>query len=624
MMKKALLLLLIFVMFIAVGCSSLPMQSAIKKDNNKVVTTPGRNLFDYSKMSFQDNEVLLKAESIDLLEKMIVKDGAEILKKWPEIGWTLVSVPPGDTVLSFLEKVKDKKGILLAEPNFEYELHSIPSAERYDEQWGFKNINAEKAWEITTGSSDVIVAIVDTGVEINHPEFKDKSFVGAKDIADGGSYDGSNMVDMNGHGTHVTGIAADDGRKGEIAGLAWDCPVMPVRVQDRASSISTSYLTDAMVYLGDYAQNHPDKRIVANMSIGGRSYSFTFKEAIDYAVERGVLLVTSAGNDSKRILSYPSGYNGVVSVTASNPYDEKTSFSTTGWWNSVAAPGIEILSTVNDKSYGKWAGTSMASPFVAGAAALLLSKYPDLTPLEMKNQIEQTARGTGFNEELGYGILDVEALLGTIQPMNYGSLNVTSNIISTSDAGWIGTGVITVFDARNSLVSFGTTDSDGDYVFHALKPGNYKVSLSYHDLILNEYEVISKDVTVQLASNTILDFRLDIPTALSRTEIFTENYIEEDGRIDNIEITISRDGIYEFITDFYQQTCDTVLYVYDSEGNLVVSNDDSENNYPYSYIIKEFTAGEYRVEIVDWQLEDGGISGGLYTNLTVNEVNISY
>lgn len=102
----------------------------------------------------------MQAESLDVLERTIDKDGAEILKKWSEIGWALVSVPSGESITSYLDKMRKRKEILLAEPNMEYELHNIPTVERYDEQWGLKNINAEAAWDITTGSSDVIVAIV--------------------------------------------------------------------------------------------------------------------------------------------------------------------------------------------------------------------------------------------------------------------------------------------------------------------------------------------------------------------------------------------------------------------------------------------------------------------------------
>ena len=141
---------------------------------------------------------------------------------------------------------------------------------------------------------------------------------------------------------------------------------MPVRVMDSDYTIWTGYLTDAMLHLGDYAEAHPEKRIVANMSIGGRGYSFAFKDAIDYAAERGVLLVTSAGNDYMRVISYPGAYNGVVTVSHPRRGDEKADFSTMGWWNSVAAPGVNIYSTVTGGGYESWQGTSMASPFVWG------------------------------------------------------------------------------------------------------------------------------------------------------------------------------------------------------------------------------------------------------------------
>ena len=198
-----------------------------------------------------------------------------------------------ESVGSFIAKLRSYKEVLLAEPNVRYELPepdgwgdiellALAEAEKYDKQWGLRNINAEAAWEITTGSPDVIVAIIDTGVDASHPEFDGKAFVEGFDATG----EGTPTLDLHGHGTHVAGIAADDGRSGKIAGVAWDCPIMPVRVMDSEHSIWTGYLTDAMLHLGDYAEAHPEKRIVANMSIGGRGYSFAFKDAIDYAAER--------------------------------------------------------------------------------------------------------------------------------------------------------------------------------------------------------------------------------------------------------------------------------------------------------------------------------------------------
>ena len=165
---------------------------------------------------------------------------------------------PRESVGSFIAKLEAIK--CLAEPNVRYELpeqmageiSASRAGEEYDKQWGLRNINAEAAWEITTGSPDVIVAIIDTGVDASHPEFDGKAFVEGFDATG----EGTPTLDLHGHGTHVAGIAADDGRSGKIAGVAWDCPIMPVRVMDSDYAIWTGYLTDAMLHLGDYAEAH--------------------------------------------------------------------------------------------------------------------------------------------------------------------------------------------------------------------------------------------------------------------------------------------------------------------------------------------------------------------------------
>lgn len=495
------------------GCLS---PSFVSKSPPKV--TSARDMVDYTYLDYKQGEVLVKANFGVDLEETLAQEGSEILYQWPELGWVVATVPAGETETSLIQKLKAYPEVLLVEPNMLYtvppvdpvdmDVRVLQASEEDDEheidlikQWGLRDINAEAAWEITIGSPDVIVAIVDTGVETNHPEFADKVFVDAYDAC---VYDPTNPEeDDHGHGTHVAGIAADDGRGGEIAGVAWDNPIMPIRVMDNNEDIYTQYLIEAMVYLGDYAEANPTKRIVANMSIGGRGYSFAFKDAIDYAAEQGVLLVTSAGNDSKRVLSYPSAYNGVVSVAASTPHGEKADFSTTGWWNSVAAPGVRIYSTVNFSEYTEMQGTSMASPFVTGAAALLLSEHRDLTPIEMKNQLEQTARGNRFSDDLGYGIIDMEAMLGELRPMAYGGLRVQAGLGQVD----LGTGVITIYNQAGELIAYGSTGEDGAHNFTALLPGEYTVALTYYNASEEEYVVEQKQATVTRSQfDTIVKF----------------------------------------------------------------------------------------------------------------------
>jgi subtilisin family serine protease len=202
---------------------------------------------------------------------------------------------------------------------------------------------------------------------------------------------------------------------------------------------------------------------VANMSLGTPSYSYALKDAVDYVISRGVVVVAAAGNSYRRIAFYPAAFNGVISVAASTPRDEKADFSCIGWWNSVAAPGERILSVIPNNNYRALNGTSMAAPFVAGAAALLLAEYPGLKPVEVMNQIEQTARGNGFSEELGYGILD--------------------------------------------LAAYGAAGEDGSHIFHALHPGEYVVSVTHYDEAAGTWEVSSKPISLGIGEEVEVRFQ---------------------------------------------------------------------------------------------------------------------
>lgn len=594
------------------GCSLLPKISSV---DDKIDPISLAELFNYDGIDYSEGEVLVKVHQNNSLEKLLQKEGSEILKMWPEIGWSLISVPPGETTMSFIEKLRKNTGILLAEPNMEYYIEAFDLVEGTGVQWAFDNINAEAAWEITTGDPNVIVAIIDSGVQVDHPEFLGKEFIGTYDITTnlGGV---ENMVDNNGHGTHVAGIAADDGETGQIAGMAWDCPIMPLRVENNDGKIWTTYLIDAMLYLANYAEENPEYRIVANMSIGGRGYNFAFKDAIDLAWDHGVLLFTSAGNDTKRLISYPSAYNGLVCVAASTPHDIKAEFSTEGWWNDVAAPGVQIFSTYMGSGYTNMQGTSMASPYVCGAAALLLSVNPDLTPLEIKNQIEMTAQGSGFSEELGHGILDAAALLGDLKEMQYGSLDVMTNIVPTTEGEGIGTGVMTLFDLNNRLVGFGTTGEYGNYKFQALKAGSYNINVTYYDQFKNQYQSESATAVVTKGFNTDVEVNLQVPISINKTELFTDEIdIEESVKL--IEHTITESGLYEFKTKRLIDDCDTYLTLYDADDNVIAENDDYLDM--YAQIRAQLQPGIYKIEVSEFNGTEP-----LKCVLTISELTVTY
>jgi len=495
-MRKLFLVLFIFVFFLS-GCETF--FSDTPESPEKPSYSPNEILQQISpeERSKDEEHVLVKFVPNSDVKILLEEWETEVVKEWEQLGWTKIAVPKDFSSSNFLQEINNNSDVLKAEPNLAYELEGEVIHEENDYKdrlWGLENINAPEAWDITTGSEDVIVAIIDTGVDLSHPEWEGHEIVNPYNATDD-FYPAT--IDLSGHGTHVAGIAVNDGETGKTSGVTWNSPLLPVRVLNyMTDQILVDYLIEAITFLGDFAAQNDQKRIVANMSIGGRGYSAALKDAIDYALENGVTLVTSAGNEHKQVIMFPAAYNGVISVAAVDGNNEKASFSSTGFWNNVAAPGKKIWSAVpslpgSSMQYTYMQGTSMASPYVAGAVALLLSENPELTPLEIKNQIEQTAQGEGFSPDLGHGILDVEKMLDSKKPQKYGGLRVESDLKY---------GLITLFDKNGDLISFGSTGEEKKYIFHALSPGPYTVYLSH------EGEVMEGVAQVEQGEKVTLEF----------------------------------------------------------------------------------------------------------------------
>ncbi|WHH58740.1 DVUA0089 family protein [Petroclostridium sp. X23] len=604
---------------------------------------PQMDFLNIEDSQFTDGHVLVKSNNMAGLAKTLDLLGSATLKQWEKTGWSMVEVPQDEDVKSFIKKLLKDPDVIIAQPDYlldgpepvrtkdsQTSLNMVESGStdmmlgsevEVEKLWGLKNIHAEQAWKKTTGSSDVILAIIDTGVQLDHPEFADKIFIGAYDATG----EGIPGIDTDGHGTHVAGIAGDNGRNGKIAGVAWDCPIMPIRVANEFGKISTSYLIEATSHVAEYIEQYPDKRIVINMSIGGRGYNFAFKDAIDKALENGVVFVTSAGNDDKRVPSYPTSYNGVIAVAASTPKNTRTVFSTTGPWTSVAAPGEKIYSTLYDpfddeRTYEFMDGTSMASPYVAGAAALLLSEHPELTPAQVKTQLEKTAQGNGFTEELGYGVIDMEAMLGDIQPVDYGSLKVKTNIKETELVTDVGYGVLSIFDKDGNLVSYGTTGENGGHTFHFINPGEYRVVLSYYNPFEDKYRHEEKNVTILSCQTAELEINYEIPSQVEKQDVYTEDIELASNQLPyyyDFTVTQQDEGLFEIETSFFKQNCDTQMALWDENGNKIAYNDDY--NGVYSLIRKNLPAGDYTVEVSEFDEDDD-----LYCTLDIRKLIVSY
>ena len=292
-------------------------------------------------------------------------------------------------------------------------------------------MQSELAWNITTGNASIVIAIIDTGVDWNHPDLTPNIWINSAEILNGIDDDGNgyvddlrgwdfvhttypvwpgedgtvrdnNPMDFHGHGTHVSGIAAAvTNNTIGIAGMSWTSKIMSVRAgykaPDGASWFWWSDVAPAITYAADNGAN------VISMSFGGYGFSSLLKGAVDYAYAKGAFLVAAAMNDDVETKPYPAGYGNVVAVAATNSSDGKAWFSNYGSWVDVAAPGVDIVSTFYDNTYASWSGTSMSTPYVAGLAALILSENSTLTSMEVRNVIRKTTEPVASSVYIGTG-----------------------------------------------------------------------------------------------------------------------------------------------------------------------------------------------------------------------------
>lgn len=326
-----------------------------------------------------------------------------------------------------------KEDIEYIEPNFIYHISATPNDTRFSEQWGLKKIEAEKAWDISVGNKDAVVAVIDTGVNYSHPELKDNIWVNEKElngtagvdddsngfIDDIHGYDFANKdadpMDDHGHGSHCSGIigAAQDGQG--TVGINWHTRIMALKFLKADGSGS---LEDAILAIKYGADN--GAKVLSN-SWGGGGYSQAMFDVIKYAQDKGVLFVAAAGNEYTDQKGYPASYAlpSVISVAASTEEDTKAKFSNYGTPHvHIAAPGAKILSTITGSDYASWDGTSMACPHVAGAAMLLLAHEPNLSYSEIKERILATSDFLPNWEDvvLSGGRLNIYNMLMNIRP----------------------------------------------------------------------------------------------------------------------------------------------------------------------------------------------------------------
>lgn len=355
--------------------------------------------------------------------------GSYIKDQIPNLNVVVIKRPVFEIQSNVLSNLKQNPYVEFVEPNYIYRASKLPNDTMFSQLWGLSNVGqadsskkegvagidvgAEQAWDITTGSKDVVVAVIDTGVNFNHPDLKDNMWVneaelngqagvdddgnGIIDDIHGASFvnaakPSGNPLDDNGHGSHCAGTIAGVGNNGiGVAGVAWEARIMALKFLSASGSGSMDGALKAI----DYAVAHGAK-ILSN-SWGGGGQSDILKAAIQRSHDANTLFVAAAGNESNNNDSrptYPATYDvpNVVSVAALDNRGRIASFSNYGKTKvHIAAPGVNVLSTVLGTKYDSYSGTSMAAPHVSGVAVLLAAAEPNLTGVELKERMMKTA-----------------------------------------------------------------------------------------------------------------------------------------------------------------------------------------------------------------------------------------
>jgi len=502
------------------------------------------------------NKVLNKRNRLNAILKLKLEQGTDI--------WQAIGIFKGDENIEY------------AEPNYIYFTDTtIPNDLDFNLQWGLHNtgqsggtpdadIDAPEAWDIETGDPDTVIAVIDTGVDWDHPElsanvwtnsaeancsdgFDDDgngyeddctgwdfvSYFGSDiDPGEDGGPEDNNPIDFHGHGTWVSGIiaAATDNNEG-IAGLCWTCKIMAVRAGYKNSSgTGVLQLADIIPAITYAADNGAD---IINMSFGSSSYSQSQKEAIDYADSLGVVLIASAGNDGVASMRYPAAYDNVFAVSASDDDEQIAGFSNYGSWIDVAAPGVGIYSTVFDDSYVTWSGTSASAPFVSGLAGLILSKDPSLSVEEVRQIIRVSTDDigdAGWDEYFGYG---------RINAYNAILLNSVSIANITSPGR---------YEEVSGIVDIYGSASGDNFQHYKVEYGSGTNPTSWNQLGSSIYSQIDDDLLVSWDTDSTEDGTYTIK--LTVVDIYGDEFVDR-AVVDlkNVELHLSRGETYSYQTE---------------------------------------------------------------------------
>jgi serine protease len=468
----------------------------------------------------------------------------------------------------------------------------IPNDQYIDDQWHHEMIRSFEAWDIDTGKNDVVIAIVDTGVDKDHPDLVDNLLVnqveasgeaGVDDDSNGfvddvlgwNFFNDNNDVNETGfsHGTHVAGLAgATTNNDYGIAGVGWQCKILPIKAGDK---LQLPFGYDGVLYA---AAMGADVINCSWGSFGASQYAHDVMKAATY--NYNALVVAGAGNDNRQNLFYPASFSEVVSVGASDTNDAKSDFSNYNYYIDLIAPGSLIYSLKND-TFGYDSGTSMSAPIVAGAAGLIRSRFPSLSALQVREQLRVSADASIYELEqnqiyankLGTGRLDV---LAAVTAVNSPALRIEyaefsdgdDQVYTPGETVSLGVELVNYLQGLDDITLTLTSLSEHIQVIDGIwSVGSLGENARLNNVVdpfemkvlqtdSHDVEVIVKMTATSASSSYVMEEFLSFVVNPSYVNI----------TVNNVSTTIAQNGLVGF-TDLFQSH--GLGFQLDTEGNLV-------------------------------------------------------
>lgn len=433
-----------------------------------------------------------------------------------------------------------------------YKTASTPVNDTYSsEQYAINSLSLSTAWDITTGSDSVKVAVIDSGVDITHPDLFETTILDGEDIIYGGSVE----FDTTGHGTGVTGIiAAASNNSLGIAGTCWDVTIKPFLVFDIYGYAMDSDIIDALYHAADSGCK------VINMSFGGTVNSSAMNTAIQYAASKGCILVAAAGNDGNATLNYPAAYNNVISVAAIDSADKKAVFSNSNNKVDVCAPGKAVRTLIDPycsedgSKYTVADGTSFSAPYVTGIAALAAACKPAITPAEFETLLRTTSTDlgpAGYDNSFGYGKINaynvVSSLTGSMPKLS--NLTVSAGALSPSFKKTHNNYNVTLMPNQPSVTIAATKE------------------YSSYQLYFDDIAASSKTVSLSMGNSKVVKITVKTSDGSQAMNYYVK--VTRYSLLTNIKITPERNAFFECMYPVFDPNVSTYEYFMSAGSSYV-------------------------------------------------------